>query len=134
MIANVDWYEVTIELRRRGDLYRFSEMIGCGRNYISMLCRGIVNPSYEKGAKILNLYHGNDLLVSEINWPRLVLSLRSKGKLCKFSKSLGMAHNYLSNLCTDGGIPRYETGVKILELHKRVCGIEKHNYILGIKA
>ncbi len=67
-----------------------------------------------------------------INWMDLANNLRRDYKsLCAIARELKLSEQHLTRMAT-GLIaePRFNTGVKLLDLHLDKCGIEKHRKLL----
>ena len=63
-----------------------------------------------------------------INWQDLVNNLRHDYKsLCAIARELKLSDQHLMRMAT-GVIsePRFNTGLKLLDLHLDKCGLEKH--------
>lgn len=67
-----------------------------------------------------------------INWMDLANNLRRDYKsLCAIARELNLSEPHLTRMAT-GLIaePRFNTGLKLLDLHLDKCGIEKHRKLL----
>jgi hypothetical protein len=69
----------------------------------------------------------------KINWVKLALNLRRHQSLQRLSLSIGLYRGYLAQL-SRGEIkePKFSDGVRILDLHFDLCGIDKHKKLLEI--
>jgi hypothetical protein len=62
-----------------------------------------------------------------IDWQQLALNLRVSGSLTALSEKEGWNKQYINEIArAEIKEPRFSVGVRLLDLHLDICGIEKH--------
>lgn len=67
-----------------------------------------------------------------IDWQRVALNIQRHMPLQRASRKLGRNHSYLSQIARNEITtePKFTDGLRILDMHLDLCGIEEHRKVL----
>lgn len=70
-----------------------------------------------------------------VDWQRIVLNIQAsqtkRGAMAKVSRECGMCNEWLRNFKRGNhNTPNFDAGVRLLRIHLRLCGREKHREVI----